>query len=854
MIQKEKLVQFYFSQYRDSAMALKKKNNDGKKTYEQRIGRLITEMQRTKTGKLTQPHLEEYHRQIRNMVYYALKQKNQYAIMQIRDILMPELVRLDIGTLREEEQELVTSRLLEYLRTERPGEICQHPMRSILKNFAENGIRSQIIDMVPTRPEMEFPRALEMKRHFILHVGPTNCGKTYQALQRLRTAYKGIYLGPLRLLALEVYEKMRESGVPCTMLTGEERIYEENSRVISSTVEMLDIDQVYDVAVIDEAQMIADSDRGHSWTRGILGIQCPEIHVCMSPAAQKVVTHLIELCGDTFEIRSYERKTALVCEEEPFDFPDDVRAGDALIVFTKRAVLDIAGRLERQGIRTSVIYGSLPPEIRRRQIRMFSAGETRVVVSTDAIGMGLNLPVRRIVFVQTEKFDGKETRPLKTEEIRQIAGRAGRFGLYDTGYINAVGKEAFSYIREHAAMQEDEVEHVTLGFPQVLLDMAEPLDTVLKIWKSVETPAPFEKISIEEMLFLYEKAYKERKEIDGFEDKHLLYRMLTCSIDIKNRDIVALWLYYCKTYTADVALHFPALMMCTDAGLVRYETFYKMLDLYYQFSTRLGKNIDADRLVQPDELLPLDKWAVTRLNSLIEKVFAAYDNYEFHVVSHLINDFCVVELSNFYLDIIKDRLYCSGKNSLERRSAQTALFLILDTLTKMFAPILAFTCDEIWLSMPHRSSDDARNVVLNEMNKPFTEYALDDAEMAKWDALISVRNDVNGVLEKARADKRIGKPLEASVTLRASGESKAVLDKISDMDLKELLIVSECLIAEDDAADADAVTAAGSYNPGLTVSVKEAEGTKCPRCWMHSKDADPETGLCPRCKAVLEAH
>ena len=103
------------------------------------------------------------------------------------------------------------------------------------------------------------------------------------------------------------------------------------------------------------------------------------------------------------------------------------------------------------------------------------------------------------------------------------------------------------------------------------------------------------------MLFLYEKAYKERKEIDGFEDKHLLYRMLTCSIDIKNRDIVALWLYYCKTYTADVALHFPALMMCTDAGIQQYETYYKQLDLYYQFSTRLGKNIDADRLVRERE-------------------------------------------------------------------------------------------------------------------------------------------------------------------------------------------------------------------------------------------------------------
>ena len=263
---------------------------------------------------------------------------------------------------------------------------------------------------------------------------------------------------------------------------------------------------------------------------------------------------------------------------------------------------------------------------------------------------------------------------------------------------------------------------------------------------------------------------------------------------------------------------------------------------------------DANELVRPEDMQELDKWAITRLNKLIEKTFAAYDEYEFHVVSHLINDFCVVELSNFYLDIIKDRLYCSGRNSLERRSAQTALFLILDTLTKMFAPILAFTCDEIWLSMPHRAGDDARNVVLNEMNKPFVEYALDDSEMARWDALISVRNDVNGVLEKARADKRIGKPLEASVTLRASGESKAVLDMVSDMNLKELLIVSECLIAEDDAADEAAVTASGSYNPGLTVSVREAAGTKCPRCWMHSVDADAETGLCPRCKAVLEAN
>ena len=596
MIQKEKLSQFYFSQYKDCAKALKKKNNEGKKTYVERLDRLLGELKRSKEGKVSQAHLEEYHRQLRNLAYFAFRENNQIAIMKIRDLIVGELARLDVASLKPEEQELVTAKLLEFLRAEQTFDICQKSLRSILGQYMNVELRGQIIDLVPTRPETEFPKALEMSRRFVLHIGPTNCGKTYQALERLKEAENGVYLGPLRLLALEVYEKMKDTGIPCTMLTGEERIYEENSRIISSTVEMLDLDQRYDVAVIDEAQMIADSDRGHSWTRAILGVQAAEVHVCLSPSAEEVVTHLIALCGDSFEVHRYERKTRLLCEDVPFSFPDDVREGDALIVFTKRMVLDIAGRLERSGIQVSVIYGSLPPEIRRRQIQIFAEGKTRIVVSTDAIGMGLNLPVRRIVFVQTTKFDGKQTRPLKTSEIRQIAGRAGRFGLYDTGYVNAVGEDGLAFIREQFYEDEPKVEHVSLGFPQVLLDMDEPLDAVMKIWKSVEIEPPFEKISIEEVLFLYERAYKDRKEIDGFEDKHMLYRMLTCSIDTRNRDVVALWLYYCKTYTADVSLHFPALIMCSDTGLMRYETFYKLLDLYYQFSVRMGKDVDLARL------------------------------------------------------------------------------------------------------------------------------------------------------------------------------------------------------------------------------------------------------------------
>ena len=316
---------------------------------------------------------------------------------------------------------------------------------------------------------------------------------------------------------------------------------------------------------------------------------------------------------------------------------------------------------------------------------------------------------------------------------------------------------------------------------------------------------------------------------------------------------------------ADIVKEFGADMIRLWAGSADYhvdvrcskEIFKQLSQNYLKFRNTarycLGNldGFDANDLVKPEDMLELDKWAITKLNKLIEKAAAAYDDYEFHVVSHLINDFCVVELSNFYLDIIKDRLYCEERDGLKRRSAQTALYLILDTMTKMFAPILAFTCDEIWLAMPHREGDDVRNVVLNEMNKPFTEYALDDDEMAKWDALISVRNDVNGVLEAARGAKRIGKPLEASVTLHAKGASKQTVERISDMNLSELFIVSECLISDEDEHDPEAVVGDGSYNSGLTVSVKEAPGTKCPRCWMHSTKADPETGLCPRCAAVV---
>ena len=303
---------------------------------------------------------------------------------------------------------------------------------------------------------------------------------------------------------------------------------------------------------------------------------------------------------------------------------------------------------------------------------------------------------------------------------------------------------------------------------------------------------------------------------------------------------------------ADIFKKFGADMIRLWAGSADYHAdvrcsdniFKQLSQNYLKFRNTarycLGNldGFDAGNLVKPGEMLELDRWAVTRLNALIERCETAYQNYEFHVVSHAVNDFCVVELSSFYLDIIKDRLYCDEKDGLSRRSAQTALWLILDTITKIFAPILAFTCDEIWQAMPHRDGDDPRNVLLNEMNKPFAEYALGEDAMAAWDKLVKVRDTVNAALETARNEKKIGKSLEAKVDLTVPQE--LANQKFMDADeMADLLIVSQVRV---------------STGTEIKVEVEPAQGAKCERCWKVlpsvGKDGEHPT-LCARCAAVV---
>ncbi len=595
MIQKKKLTEFYVEQYARAAKKRPKKMT-GTTEMLRKTDNLFRALNSARSSGMNVRTLEDYHRQLKNAAVFAHRKKKEEMSLRIKKEMIPRLVDLDLGLLLQEQKDGINGEFLSYLRRTMPGAICQETLFTLYPRFRQHKVKDKILELVPARPELEFPEVRQMHRHFILHIGPTNSGKTFRSLERLKLAANGVYLGPLRLLALEVFEQMQKYHVPCTMRTGQECIEEDGSRVMASTIEMADFDENYDIAVIDEAQLVADPDRGHSWTKAILGLRAPEIHICMSPAAEAVICHLIDLCEDTYEVERYERKTKLLCENKAFVFPDDVRQGDALIAFSKKSVLDVAGRLEEVGVNASVIYGSLPPEIRRRQMHLFHKKKTKVVVATDAIGMGLNLPVKRIVFLQAEKFDGVARRLLTTAEVKQIAGRAGRFGLYPKGYVTATEEADLAYIEERMADTEKPLTQVNLGFPQILLDIDAPMDELLEIWHSVTPSDPFVKENIDEALFLYDQAKLYKEWIDGFQEKRTLYKMITCPIDIKDKKVVDLWLHYCKTYTADVSLERPVLCRDKKAGIQQYETYYKQLDLYYQFSHRMQKVIEEDWL------------------------------------------------------------------------------------------------------------------------------------------------------------------------------------------------------------------------------------------------------------------
>ena len=307
-----------------------------------------------------------------------------------------------------------------------------------------NTFKEQLNTLLNCELKSSFPTARNMKRKLYFYVGPTNSGKTYQAMSELKEADCGIYLAPLRLLALENYEFLKENNILPSLITGEEEIFHEDSTHICSTIEMINFNLETDVCVIDEIQMIDDIDRGWAWVNAIVGAPASKVIMTGSVNALDAVKKIASYLGEELEIVKFKRKNPLVVLDQHISLKD-VTKGTALIAFSRNDVLKYKSKLSKF-FNVSVLYGNLSPEVRREEAKRFRDGKTDILVATDAIAMGLNLPIKTILFTTDTKFDGISKRKLLPNEVIQIAGRAGRYGHHEVGYIGATSKSSLNHI------------------------------------------------------------------------------------------------------------------------------------------------------------------------------------------------------------------------------------------------------------------------------------------------------------------------------------------------------------------------------------------------------------------------
>jgi ATP-dependent RNA helicase SUPV3L1/SUV3 len=301
----------------------------------------------------------------------------------------------------------------------------------------------------------EYPQSFEaarMPRKFIALLGPTNSGKTHRAMEALMKAPSGIYLAPLRLLALENFERMQAARphgkeLKVSLVTGEERRLAEGATHVASTVEMLDTRTRVDVAVIDEIQMLSDRDRGSAWTAAVCGAPASVVYLVGAPEARRAIEALAERLECPLEVHVLKRMAPLAMEPTPVRKLRGLRRGDAVIAFSRREVLKWRDMITDIGLSVATVYGNLSPEVRRAQAERFRDGSADIVVGTDALAMGLNMPIARIVMTTAVKYNGVEEEEISAALARQIAGRAGRYGVHEEGWVAGYDDETHDVMR-----------------------------------------------------------------------------------------------------------------------------------------------------------------------------------------------------------------------------------------------------------------------------------------------------------------------------------------------------------------------------------------------------------------------
>ncbi|MBC8739765.1 RNA helicase [Paraburkholderia sp. UCT31] len=280
-----------------------------------------------------------------------------------------------------------------------------------------------------------FELANSLPRKFIAVLGPTNSGKTHEAMEALAKARSGVYLAPLRLLGLENYERLKSAGVAVSLVTGDMQRITPNATHTAGTVEMVSFKRAVEVAVIDEVQLLSDPSRGAAWTAALCGVPAETVYLVGALTARGAIEAFAKRLGVELEVRVLSRKSKLSVQPEPVAKMSNLKKGDAVIAFSRKEVLRWAENIKAAGFSVAVIYGNLSPDVRLSQSALFREQQADILVGTDAIGMGLNNPISRVVFTSAMQFDGYAEDLLSVALAQQIAGRAGRYGMHDEGFV-----------------------------------------------------------------------------------------------------------------------------------------------------------------------------------------------------------------------------------------------------------------------------------------------------------------------------------------------------------------------------------------------------------------------------------
>ena len=453
------------------------------------------------------------------------------------------------------------------------------------KKENENRIRFKLMEYTPDSM-IEASRYLDRK--FVIHYGPTNSGKTYDALEALKKSDDGVYLGPLRLLALEVFDKLNDALVRCSLLTGEEFEDIPGANITASTIEMCNYTKRYKVAVIDEAQMICDKDRGPHWLKAICLVNAETVHICTAPEALDLVINLAKDIGLQYELIEHKRFVPLKFTGHCRGL-EEIRENDAIITFSRNNVLSLAAHLEKRNIKASVIYGALPPASRREEVRRYVSGETSVVVATDAIGMGISLPIKRIVFAETSKFDGEVRRELTYTEIKQIAGRAGRYGMFDLGEVSSMVDDY--HIEAGLEGEAVKLTKLTVSFPiELVEDEKVPLKTILNLWSQLPSSNSFARENVSDALILLPHI---QKNVNKYKLSHkYVYDLITCPVNTQKDALIEYWSDCANAIITGKKVPRPYF---GTSSLIDCELQYSAYDIYHQILRRIGVEVIMDK-------------------------------------------------------------------------------------------------------------------------------------------------------------------------------------------------------------------------------------------------------------------